>query len=100
MSFTDKTLSCRDCGADFTFTAGEQEFYAEKGFTNEPSRCPSCRSQRKANGGGRRGMGGARQMYSAVCSSCGKTAQVPFEPRGDKPVYCSDCFQSQRSNRW
>lgn len=104
MSYADKTLSCRDCGAEFTFTASEQEFYAQKGFTNEPTRCSSCRATRKAQGGGgggrRMGSSGPREMHSAICSGCGKEAKVPFEPRGDKPVYCSDCFQSQRNNRW
>jgi CxxC-x17-CxxC domain-containing protein len=98
MSYADKTLSCRDCGVDFTFTASEQDFYAQKGFTNEPTRCPGCRAQRKAQGGGRRGSTGPREMHTATCSSCGKDAQVPFVPRGDKPVYCSDCFQGQRSS--
>ena len=104
MSYEDKTLTCRDCNMDFVFTAGEQEFHAEKGFTNPPSRCPACRAKRKAAGGS--GMnsrmgGGTREMHTAICSSCGKEAQVPFVPRGDKPVYCSDCFQSQRQNsRW
>jgi len=116
MSYTDKTVTCRDCGTDFVFTSGEQEFYAQKGFTNEPTRCPSCRQARKTSGGGRRddysrdsygggrgGYGGhQREMHSAICASCGKEAQVPFVPRGDKPVYCSDCFQQQRrsSSRW
>ena len=112
MSFTDKTLTCRDCGNEFTFTAGEQEFYAQKGFTNEPTRCQSCRQANKANrgggrdsygsrgGGGGYGGGGARsdrEMHTATCSSCGKDAQVPFVPRGDKPIYCTDCFRNQRS---
>ena len=98
MSYTDKTLSCRDCGRDFTFTAGEQEFHAEKGFTNTPSRCPDCRAQRKASGnfGGRR-QSGPREMHAATCSACGKACEVPFQPSGEKPVYCSDCFQGQRS---
>jgi CxxC-x17-CxxC domain-containing protein len=111
---------------DFVFTSGEQEFYAQKGFTNEPSRCPSCRQARKNSGGGGRGSrsssygdrdsyssgggggrsggysSGPREMHTAICASCGKEAQVPFVPRGDKPVYCSDCFQQQRrsSSRW
>ena len=55
MSYADKTIACRDCGTDFVFTAGEQEFYAQKGFTNEPTRCPSCRQARKSSGGGRGG---------------------------------------------
>ncbi|MEN9934462.1 MAG: hypothetical protein RLZZ387_1041 [Chloroflexota bacterium] len=117
MSFANKTLTCKDCGMDFIFTAGEQEFYAQKGFTNEPTRCPSCRQAHKAGssrggsgGFGRRdsyasnggGFGGDRQMHTTTCASCGKEAQVPFVPRGDKPVYCSDCFRNQRqsSSRW
>jgi CxxC-x17-CxxC domain-containing protein len=116
MSYADKTITCRDCGMDFVFTAGEQEFYAQKGFTNEPTRCPSCRKARKAGGGGGGygerdsygggrggyGGGGSREMHTTTCASCGKEAQVPFVPRGDKPVYCSDCFQQQRrsSPRW
>lgn len=95
MAFADKTLTCSDCGSGFTFTAGEQEFHQSKGFTNEPRRCPTCRQARRGSeGGGSRG-GGAREMFSATCGSCGKEAKVPFEPRGDRPVYCNDCFQSQ-----
>lgn len=105
MVFVDKPLTCRDCGQDFTFTAGEQEFHAEKGFTNPPVRCPQCRAQRKASGGfgggGMRQNSGPREMHPAVCAECGKETMVPFMPRGDRPVYCSDCFQSQRSgSRW
>ncbi len=87
--FNDKTIVCKDCGQEFTFTASEQEFYAEKGFENEPQRCKSCRDARKGNNRGR----GERQMYDAVCSECGKPCQVPFEPRNDRPIYCSDCFR-------
>lgn len=83
--YQDKTLVCRDCGKEFVFTAGEQEFYAEKGFENEPLRCPDCRQARKQS---RR----SREMFEIVCASCGKVDKVPFEPRQDKPVYCSDCF--------
>jgi CxxC-x17-CxxC domain-containing protein len=134
MSYADKTLTCRDCGTQFVFTAGEQEFYAQKGFTNEPTRCSSCRQARKQgggrssggygdrdsyggggggygggdsygggrrSGGGRSSFGGEREMHSVTCASCGKEAKVPFLPRGDKPVYCDDCFQQQRrSSRW
>ncbi|MZP28347.1 zinc-binding protein [Heliobacterium undosum] len=100
--FQDKVLTCKECGCEFEFTASEQEFYAEKGFTNEPGRCPQCRAARKAQnnnrGGGYRQ---EREMYPVTCSSCGKETTVPFQPRGDKPVYCRDCFQPQpRSNRW
>jgi CxxC-x17-CxxC domain-containing protein len=98
----DKVLTCRDCGNQFVFTTGEQEFYAQRGFTNEPGRCPECRATRKAQRGDSGGYGGGgygqrapRQMYSAICSACGNEAQVPFQPRSDKPVYCSDCFQQQ-----
>ncbi len=95
----DKILSCSDCGQQFTFTASEQEFFAKKGFT-DPSRCPDCRAARKAarSGGGdyRGGSTGERQMYPAVCAQCGKETEVPFKPTGDRPVYCSDCYQQQR----
>ena len=113
----DTTLTCRDCGQAFTFTSGEQDFYASRGFS-EPSRCPDCRAARKAQrdggsyssygsssygggGGGSYGGGGSRgqrEMFSATCSSCGKEAQVPFQPSNDKPVYCSDCFQQRGGN--
>jgi CxxC-x17-CxxC domain-containing protein len=87
--FDDKTIKCRDCGNDFTFTAGEQEFYQQKGFTNEPSRCPDCRRARKAENGGDRG---GRQFYEATCAACGGIARIPFKPVDDRDVYCSDCF--------
>ena len=138
MSYADKTLTCRECGTEFVFTSGEQEFYAQKGFTNEPTRCPSCRAARKQSGARSGGGGysadrssygggysgdrggysdrssygdrgsysstqrqggrafGEREMYSVTCAACGKEAQVPFVPRGSKPVYCDDCFQKQR----
>ncbi|MCC6174023.1 MAG: zinc-ribbon domain containing protein [Chloroflexi bacterium] len=115
MSYADRTLTCRDCGQAFIFTAGEQEFHASKGFEHDPSRCPECRATRKAergggsgynsygSGGGYGSRGGGygrsdREMYSAVCSGCGNEARVPFQPRGDRPVYCSDCFSSQRGS--
>ena len=137
--YNDKNLTCADCGQEFVFTASEQDFYAQRGFT-EPRRCPSCRASRKAargdsggGGGGGAGYGsygagggysaggyssgggggagggyggggggdgfrdrGPREMFSATCSSCGREAQVPFRPTSGKPVYCSDCFRSQR----
>ncbi len=98
--YTDQLLTCVDCGAEFTFTAGEQEFYAQKGFQNKPNRCPDCRQARKASrngGGGMQRSYGTRQMFSTTCSSCGGPAEVPFQPRGDKPVYCRDCFQRIRA---
>ena len=95
--YEDKTLTCCDCGNEFIFSASEQEFYAEKGFQNEPSRCPACRAARRAqNGNG----GAPRQMYTVICDGCGCETQVPFQPRGDRPVYCRDCFDAQRQNRF
>ena len=99
MSFQDKQLQCSDCGVTFTFSAEEQEFFQSKGYTNEPKRCMSCRQARKAERYGNSGYGAPRQMFPAVCAECGKDTEVPFEPRGDKPVYCSDCFRKVRSNR-
>ena len=100
--FTDKVLNCRDCGREFVFSASEQEFYAEKGFTNEPGRCPECRQAKKAQSGDRGGFarGGQREMFPAVCATCGKSTQVPFQPSGEKPVYCRDCFQPRQRNNW
>lgn len=97
----DKTITCRDCGREFSFSVSEQQFFAQKGFTNDPSRCPECRAIRKTS---RTGSGYSpdarrdRKLYPAVCAQCGKDTQVPFEPRQDRPVYCSDCFSIQRQD--
>ena len=101
MSFQDKTLQCADCGADFVFSAEEQEVFQSRGYTNEPKRCPSCRQARKAE---RYGSGGnsyrlPRQMFPAICASCGKETEVPFEPTNGKPVYCRDCYNKVRLSR-
>jgi CxxC-x17-CxxC domain-containing protein len=99
MSYTDKTIQCSDCSTAFTFSADEQEQFASRGYTNEPKRCPTCRTARKqsTSGGsnfGNRSYGSSqRQMYPVKCATCGKDTQVPFEPRGDRPVYCSDCYR-------
>ncbi|MDP2718465.1 MAG: zinc-ribbon domain containing protein [Dehalococcoidia bacterium] len=94
MEFTDKSLTCRDCNREFTFTAGEQEFYSQKGLQNEPRRCPECRTTRRQSSSG---YGQSpRQMFPAVCASCGVETQVPFQPKQERPVYCSDCFSKQR----
>jgi CxxC-x17-CxxC domain-containing protein len=92
--YQDEVLVCKDCGQEFVFTVSDQEFFAEKGYTNKPVRCKNCRNARKNDGygGGRQ----AREMYDAVCASCGKPTKVPFQPRGDRPVYCSDCFSKRR----
>ncbi len=122
--YEDRTITCADCGQEFIFTASEQAFYAEKGFTDAPKRCKSCRQSRKAQrntgssygddsyggggyssggGGGYGGGGGGggydrppRQLYDATCADCGKIAQVPFQPTGSRPVYCNDCFRARR----
>jgi CxxC-x17-CxxC domain-containing protein len=125
--FQDETLTCRDCGREFVFTAGEQEFYQSRGLMNKPGRCPECRSQRKSQSGGGGGGGGyaystgggaagggygggagggggydrpRREMFPATCSACGKETKVPFQPRGDKPVYCSECFETVRGGSY
>ncbi len=90
--YQDKTLKCKDCGNDFVFTAGEQEFYAEKGFENEPQRCKDCRNARKNAGKA------PREMFDAVCAECGKECKVPFNPTAGKAVYCSECFAARRGN--
>lgn len=112
-------MACVDCGQEFVFTSGEQAFYAQRGFTEAPKRCSGCRAARKAQRGAGDAGGGAygggsdrdgrygngdgyggerrpRQMFDAVCAECGRTAQVPFQPTGARPVYCSDCFQTRR----
>jgi len=123
--FSDKTVVCRDCGKEFIFSAGEQDFYATRGFS-EPIRCPECRAARKAGresgsgdfggaeryggagggfgGGGRsgrsgRGGEGSRPMFKAICADCGAETEVPFEPRQGRPVYCRDCFEKRSGRR-
>lgn len=103
MSLADRTLICSDCGSEFTFTVGEQQFYQMKGLMNEPKRCPSCRSAAKIarqNGTYPSGGGGfrpRREMHDVICAECGAETQVPFLPRNDRPVYCSDCFDKVRT---
>lgn len=103
VSYQDKSLTCRDCGQTFVWTAGEQEFYASRGLLNEPGRCPDCRaSRRSAQAAGAYSQtgsgwyGGPREMFTATCSNCGQEARVPFQPSTDRPVYCSDCFAQMR----
>ncbi len=88
--YADRNLKCKECGEDFVFTSGEQEFYAEKGFTNEPQRCKPCRDSRKQSARGE------REMFEATCADCGKIAKVPFRPHEERPVYCSDCFAKMK----
>ena len=105
MPYTDRNLACVDCGTSFVFSADDQEFHAQKGYTNEPKRCPSCRASRRQTSGGGGGGGGGfgggygqREMTDVVCSRCGKQTQVPFVPRNDRPVYCNDCFATERAS--
>ena len=106
MTYEDRTLTCAECNSEFVFSADDQEFHSERGY-QDPKRCPSCRQAKRAGGygggGGGGGYGGgSRQMYDAVCASCGSACQVPFQPRQDRPVYCSDCFSKEKSSspRW
>ena len=111
MAFNDRELTCRDCGGAFIFTAGEQEFYASKGLENDPVRCPSCRATRKltrpqdreeipsygvyVSWGGRT----PKQLHVATCSGCARSAEVPFVPRGERPVFCSECYNEERKRQ-
>jgi CxxC-x17-CxxC domain-containing protein len=98
MAFEERTLSCQDCGQEFIFSAEEQEFFASKSFT-EPKRCSTCRTARRSE----RNAGGssirARPMFPAVCATCGKATEVPFEPREGRPVYCRDCYTPRSNDR-
>ena len=97
MALADKTLVCRDCGKEFTFTTGEQEFYLSHGLQNEPSRCPECRAGRRKERRG--GYGQPRQMYTTVCADCGAETTVPFEPSEGRPVYCKECYTKHRDEQ-
>ena len=102
MSFTDMTLTCKECGEEFIWTEGEQRFYASKGLVNQPARCWTCRSNRRQalNGDGASAdanLSRQRVAYPVVCAQCGRTTTVPFVPRGDRPVYCSTCFVESRT---
>ena len=92
--YQDRMLTCRDCGESFTFTAGEQAFFASKGLQNDPQRCPGCRQAAKAS----RAAGAPREYHAAVCARCSQQAMVPFAPRNDRPVYCSSCYDVVRSD--
>ncbi len=92
MAFADQTLKCKDCGADFVWTASEQDFYQQKGFQNAPVRCPACRQTKKQE------RMTDRKMYPITCAQCGKADEVPFEPRGDRPVLCQECFKKSKES--
>jgi CxxC-x17-CxxC domain-containing protein len=97
VAFQDKTLICKDCGSQFSFTAREQEFYAQKNFSHEPARCKDCRAKRRPGGPGQSGISySERPMFDVICSACGVQTQVSFKPTPEKPVYGRDCFQKNR----
>ncbi len=96
MALTDKTLTCRECGQEFTFTAGEQEFYLSRGLMNEPGRCSDCRAARRRERRG--GYGDSRNAYSVVCATCGVETTVPFEPTEGRPVYCKECYAKMKES--
>jgi CxxC-x17-CxxC domain-containing protein len=93
LTFVDKTLTCRDCGIEFLFSAGEQQFYESKGLTNLPGRCPECRALRREG----RSVVGTRTAHQVTCAVCGTVTEVPFLPTQGRPVYCQDCFQQIRT---
>jgi len=102
--FQDRSLTCRDCAGEFTFSSGEQAFFASKGLLNDPQRCPACRAVAKracpacrAVAKRARTTGAPREFHAAICGSCGGQAMVPFAPRNDRPVYCSTCFDKVRA---
>ena len=99
MTYEDRTLACVECDQSFTFSADDQAYHAERGYTNEPKRCPSCRQarrDRRTSDGFSDGYSRApREMHPVICAECGKNTTVPFQPRGDRPVYCSDCYSRQ-----
>lgn len=89
--YEDKSLNCKECGSEFVFTAGEQEFYATKGFQNEPQRCKICRDKKKHEAKA------PKEMFMTTCAQCGQEAKIPFKPSDDRPVYCSDCFAAMKA---
>ena len=97
MTLADKTLTCRECGKPFAFTVGEQEFYRSRGLQNDPGRCPECRATRRE--ARTTGTTQPRVMHQTVCAACGGPAEVPFEPKQDRPVYCSSCYSKNKTAR-
>ncbi|MEQ4488165.1 MAG: CxxC-x17-CxxC domain-containing protein [Dehalococcoides mccartyi] len=102
MVLQEKTLTCLDCGKNFVFTVEEQEFFASKGYTNEPKRCPDCCRKKRAakrDNGYDDNPKEPRQMFPAICARCGKETTVPFQPRGNKPVYCRECYELMKTRQ-
>ncbi|HEY6128419.1 MAG TPA: zinc-ribbon domain containing protein [Candidatus Acidoferrum sp.] len=96
MEYHDKVLKCSECGAEFVFTGGEQMFFADKGFKNEPKRCKACKAKRAEATGGGNGSP-IRAETRTSCSQCGKETTVPFRPTQGRPVFCRECFQQRRA---
>ena len=100
MEFLDRLLTCSDCGGEFIFTAGEQLFFFDKQFKNDPKRCKPCKSRRAGvavrPGSGPAAAGISRTETRTSCSACGIETTVPFKPTQGRPVLCRQCFQSQR----
>ena len=97
MSYQDRTLTCQDCGRDFTFSADDQSYHASRGYIHDPKRCMQCRAARRGTGSSFGYDRPQREMHPAVCAECGTETTVPFRPRGDRPVYCRTCFDRQRA---
>jgi CxxC-x17-CxxC domain-containing protein len=97
MEYHDRVLKCSECSAEFVFTAGEQMFFADKGFKNEPKRCKACKAKRAEGGGGGGHASPMRSETKTNCSQCGKETTVPFRPTQGRPVFCRECFQQRRA---
>jgi len=102
MDFVDRLLTCADCGGEFIFTAGEQLFFLDKQFKNDPKRCKPCKSRRSGAAAGASTTGPAAAGLSRTetrteCSDCGVVTTVPFKPTQGRPVLCRQCFKSKRT---
>ena len=101
MDFVDRILTCTDCGGQFVFTAGEQLFFLDKQFKNDPKRCKPCKSRRGAQavsatpGGGPAAAGISRTETRTECSECGIETTVPFKPTQGRPVLCRQCYKNK-----
>ena len=98
VQFVDRILICSDCHGEFIFTAGEQLFFHDKQFKNDPKRCKPCKSRRSglaagANATGPAAAGLSRTETRTECSECGIQTTVPFKPTQGRPVLCRQCFQ-------
>ena len=97
MSFEDKSITCSDCGATFTFSVLEQEYFQSRNFANDPKRCLPCRKTRQTQRTGSVSYTSNRPMFPATCAECGRDTKLPFEPRNGSPVYCSECYSKVKA---